>query len=186
MYMWCCVLCWWCVGVVVCVCMWCCAYVLCGGGGVVRCVGVVLVLCWCCVGVGWGVCVFSFFLSIIFILFLALSLSFLLHSSLLSSLFSSGQQTLYKSTDQQTWRPTLRRLNVIWRTASAQHSLLNSQHLPPNCTECCHVGDGSLPPPLSSSLLPRKKRREPFISGIFPARELFFITVSYQGITATH
>ena len=47
MYMWCCVVCWWCVGGVLVVCWWC-VCVACGGvrGGVVRCVGV-LVLCWC-------------------------------------------------------------------------------------------------------------------------------------------
>ena len=129
------------------------------------CVGAV----WVCVGVGWCVCFFS--LNYLHSLSCSLSLSFFLHSSLplplLSSLFSSRQQTLFESTDQQAWRPTLRRLNVIWRTASAQHSLLNSQHLPPNCTECCHVGDGSLPPPLSSPLLTREK------GGNFSLQEYF-------------
>ena len=153
---------------------------------VVRCVGV-SVLCWCGV-----VCLrFSlFFLSIIFIRYLSCSLSFfllflsfftllfsLLSSlplSLLSSLFSSRQQTLYKSTDQQAWRPTLRRLNVIWRTASAQHSLLNSLHLPPNCTECCHVGDGSLPPPLSSSSFTPEKKEGTFHYRNISGEGIFF------------
>ena len=78
---------------------------------------VVLVLAWCGVAV-WSVCVFSlFFLSILFFLFLALSF-FLLSFLLLSSLHFSPR------------RPTSRHLNVIWRTASAQQSVL-SQLLPP-------------------------------------------------------
>ena len=152
--------CQWCCGVwcvvccvvwVTCVYMWLCGVVLCGvvccvGGvctcgcvmcvctcGVVRecCVVVVVVwcgvwVCWCCVGV---VCFFSQFSSLSFLLsFFLLFLSFFIFSSL----FPSRQQTLYKSTDQQTWRPTLRRLNVMWRT-------VRSQQLPTNCTECSHL-----------------------------------------------
>ena len=84
-----------------------CVIVLCGGGGVVRCVGVVLVLCGCGVGCLCFSLVFPF---ILFIISLALSLSVFSVfpsslSSLLSSLFPSRQQTLHKSTDQQTWRP---------------------------------------------------------------------------------
>ena len=156
---------------VCCVCM----KVLCGvlrGVCVVRCVGV-LVLCWC----GVGLCFFSQSSSFSFLLSLFLSsLSFSFYS-LFSSLFSSRQQTMHEST---TWRPTLRRLNVIWRTASAQHSFLNSQHLPPNCTECCHVGVGSSP--LSSSSLPPPSFPPPEktklqITGKYPTWELFPISV---------
>ena len=100
--------------------------------GCPRCYGVLCVhevvvlcgvLCWCwclvvlCVGVVWwcGVVVWCLlcllFLSVLFFLFLALALSF---SSLLSfSLHFSPR------------RPLSRYLKVIWRTASAQQSVLS-------------------------------------------------------------
>ena len=157
-YMWCCVG----VGDVLCGCC-----VLCGLWCVVlcRCVGGVL-----CVFV--FLCCFAFFSSILFFLFLALSSLFFPSSlvSLLSSLFSSSSllfpftpTNTVQSTDQQNWRPTSRHLNVIWRTAGAQQSVVS----PP-----LHSLLPSLP------LLLLKKRRELFITGICPARNLFFITVS--------
>ena len=115
------------------------------GGGVV--------LCGCCVVVWCGVvrCVFvsffSFFSQILCFLFLALSLSFF-------SLLFSPPNTVER-TDQPTRRPTSRLLNVIWRRAGAQQSVLSL--LP------------SLPPLL------KKKRRELFITRIFPAREFFLL-----------
>ena len=78
---------------------------------------------------------FSYLSSSLFFFFfslapsLTLALALVLSLSLLSSffpsthsslLFPSRQQTLYKSTDQQTRRPTLRRLNVMWRTVRSQ------------------------------------------------------------------
>ena len=65
------------------------------------------------------------------------SFFFLPFFSLFSSLPFTPTNTV-RSTDQQTQRPTLRRLNVMWRT-------VRLQQLPTNCTECSH---------LSSSLLP--------------------------------
>ena len=127
-----------CVCGVLCVCWcWCLVVVL---RGVVWC-GVVCSFVYFCV-------VFLFFLSILFFLFLALSLSlsfFLLSFflSLLSSLFSSSFSSLFsllflfffsllfsppntmERTYQPTRRPTSRHLNVIWRRASAQQSVLS-------------------------------------------------------------
>ena len=107
----------WC-GVVWCGVVWC---------GVVWC-GVV----WC--GVVWCVflCIFLFFLSILFFLILALSLSFfsLLSSLLFSLLFSPPNNV--ERTDQPTRRPTSRLLNLIWRTASAQQSVLSLLLSPPS------------------------------------------------------
>ena len=115
---------------------------LCGVLRGVWCVVLVLVLVfgggvvWCGV-----VCIFVlFFLSMFFFLFLALSLSFFsLLSSLLSSLFSSSFSFLLFSppntmerTDQPTRRPTSRHLNVIWRRASAQQSVLSLLLSPPS------------------------------------------------------
>ena len=96
------------------------------------------------------------------------------------SLFSSLPFTptnIVQSTDQQTRRPTLRRLNVMWRT-------VRSQQLPTNCTECSHLSSSlSLPPP---SLPHQEKERELFITGIFPATNFIFITVlnKFQKIAA--
>ena len=75
-----------------------------------------------------------------------------------------------QSTDQQTRRPTLRRLNVMWRT-------VRSWQLPTNCTECSHLSSSLL----LSSLLPpsHQEKRE----GTFRYRNIsgedFFITVLY-------
>ena len=148
-------------------CGWCVVLVLVSGGG-----GVVWVLCGCCVGVVWWcgvvwcdvVCVgflssqfssFSFLLSLFSLL--SFSLLFLFFFSLLFSPPNTVERT-----DQPTRRPTSRHLNVIWRTVGAQQSVLSLL----------------LSPPSSLLSLPSsKKRRELFITGIFPARELFFITV---------
>ena len=106
-----------------------------------RCVCCVVV---CCVG---GVCfrVFVmfllFFLNPLLSLACSLSLSFSLLSlfSLLSSVFSSSSlfsllfspPNTVERTDQPTRRPTSRHLNVIWRTASAQQSVLSLLLSPP-------------------------------------------------------
>ena len=131
--------------VVCCVCM----KVLC-------CVVVLRGVVWCGVYFSVFLCCFSLFLSFFF------SLSFLLSlSSFLSSLFSllflfffslpfSPPNTTAR-TDQPTRRPTSRHLNEIWRRASAQQSFLS----------------------LLPSLPPFLKKRKLFITGIFPARELF-------------
>ena len=124
------------------------------------CVHVVFCVVWV-LCVVWVVCVFvlfCFFLSILFFLFLALSFLLLSLSSLssflplLSSLFCllflfllsllfSPTNTV-QSTDQQNWRPTSRHVNVIWRTAGAQQSVLS-------------------PPPISSLLLsPSSPKKE--------------------------
>ena len=119
----------------------------------------------------------SFFLFFLFSFSLApsltLALALVLSLSLLASffpsthfslLFPSRQQTLYKSTDQQTRRPTLRHLNVMWRT-------VRSQQLPTNCTECSH---------LSSSLLfspsHPEKREGTFYYRNMSGDEFIFIT----------
>ena len=134
---------------------------------------------------------FPFFFSLIFLFLSAFSFSFslapsptlalaLVHSlSLLSSflpsthsslLFPSRQQTLYKAlTDQQTRRPTLRRLNVMWRT-------VRSWQLPTNCTECSHLSSSLLFSP-PSSLPPshtKKKERELFFYRNISGEELNF------------
>ena len=90
-----------------------------------------------------SLCPSSFFFFAFF-LFLLLFCSFSL--SLHSSLFTTKHYAKNRATNK------LRGVrNVIWRTAVAQHQLLNSQHPPTNCTECCHVCDGSS---LSSLLFP--------------------------------
>ena len=155
-----------CVCCVVCVYMWCC---------VVVCVLCGCVLCGWCAFLCFCVVLLFFCLSILFFLFLALSLSFSLLSlfSLLSSVFSSSSTSLFsllfsspntvERPDQPTRRPTSRHLNVICRTAGAQQSVLSLLLSPPSSLLS-----------LSSS---KKKKRELFITGIFPARNLFFITV---------
>ena len=59
-----------------------------------------------------------------------------------------------QSTDQQTRRPTLRRLNVMWRT---------------NCTECSHLSSSLLFSPPSSLPHHTQKKRE----GTFYYRNIF-------------
>ena len=111
---------------------------VCGG----VCGGVVVVLCvWCVVKLGTlslslalspssslslSFSLLSFFFSLLFLFLLLLLLLLLLRFFFLFlfflpfySLFSSLPFTptnTVQSTDQQTWRPTLRRLNVMWRT----------------------------------------------------------------------
>ena len=102
---------------------------------VVCCVGVDVWSCGWCVLRGWCV-LFCFFLSIIFFLFL--DLSFLLSLSFFSLLFLFLSSLLFsppntvERTDQPTRRPTSRHLNVIWRTASAQQSVLSLLLSPPS------------------------------------------------------
>ena len=104
-------------------------------------------------------CLFLFFLSVLFLLFLALALSFF---SLLSSLLFSLPLFLLSS--------------LLATAANFEAFECDMAH-----GKCTAVG--SLPPPLSSlllslpPLLKKKKRRELFITGIFPARNLIFITV---------
>ena len=84
---------------------------------------------------------------------------FLFLSLFLLSLLFSPPNTMER-TDQPTRRPTSRHLNVIWCRASAQQSVPSLLLSPP------------------SSLFPLLKKKEGlFITGIFPARNLFFITV---------
>ena len=81
--------------------------------------------------------------------------------SLFSSLPFTPTNTV-QSTDQQTRRPTLRRLNVMWRTAGAQQSVLSPP--PP-----LH----SLPPPFSPSPPPQKKVGD-FLSQEYFRRGIYF------------
>ena len=149
------------VGVVCCVgCgVWCCVVVW-----VVCCVGVV-----CCVFV--FLCCFAFFLvNSLLSLSCSRLLSLLSLFSLLSSVFSSSSSSLLfpsrptntvQSTDQQNWRPTSRHLNVIWRTAGAQQSVVS--------------------PPLHSSLLPSlpllllKKKGGNFLLQEYFRRGIYFL-----------
>ena len=135
------------------VCVWC-----------VVCVCVVVVVWWCGVGV--------FFVSILFFLFLALSFSLSpLFSSLFSSLFSllflflfslpfSSTNTVER-TDQPTRRPTSRPLNIIWRTAGAQQSVLSLFLSPPS----------SLPLPFH----PEKKRGDFLLQEYFRRGNYFIL-----------
>ena len=180
---WCGVL-WWCVVVVV---WWCC----CGGvwwwcvvklGTLSLSLSLSLALS-PSFSLSLSFSLFTFFFSLLFLflfLFLLLLhlllllfflfLFFLPFYSLFSSLPFTPTNTV-QSTDQQTRRPTLRRLNVMWRT-------VRSLQMPTNCTECSHFSSSL---PLLSSLLPpshtQKKERGLFITGYIPARNLFFITV---------
>ena len=95
---------------------------------------------------------FSLYYSLYFLRCLPLpSLpSFVLSFSLFSSLPFTPTNTVF-STDQQTWRPTLRRLNVMWCTVF-------SKPLPTTCTECSHLSSSLLfPPPSSLPPTPKKK-----------------------------
>ena len=104
-------------------------------------------------------CLLSFSLSLSFCLFLFFLLSFSFYS-LFSSLPFTPTNTV-QSTDQQTRRPTSRRLNVMWRT-------VRSKQLPTNCTERSHLSSSLLfsllllPPPS----LPHQKE-EYFWRGIY-------------------
>ena len=124
----------------------------------------------CCVGVVWwcGVyfCLFVFFLfflSVLCLLFLALALS---SSSLLS--FFSPLSSLLSSL------PLFLPSSLLATVANFEAFECDLAH-----GKCTAVG--SLPPPLSSLLLSlpplQKKKRELFITGMFPARKLFYITV---------
>ena len=156
-----------------CVLFVCCCVSLC-----VLCVHVVLcrcvggVLCGCCVLCGWCVflcfCVLLFF-SLNYLLSLSCSLSFLLLSSFpllssLSSLLSFLLATKHCGKNRST------------NTAANFEAF--------DCDLADGTAVGSLPPPLPSLLpsLPlllkkKKTKRVLFITGIFPARNLFFITV---------
>ena len=147
-----------CVVVVLCVVVWCC--VVCGVCVVLCCVVLVcgVWVCGCCVVWCGVVCIFvsffnfSQFSSFSFLLF---SLSFF---SLLPSLLSSLALFL---------------LSSLLATA-ANFEAFECDLVQGRCTAV-----GSLPPSLPS-LLPlssSKKRRKLFITGIFPARGLFYITV---------
>ena len=94
---------------------------------------------------------FFFSCSFSYLLLFFLFLFFLLSSFFFSSLPFTPTNTV-QSTDQQTRRPTLRRLNVMWRT-------VRSQQLPTNCTECSHLSSSLLlSTPSSLPPTPRKKR----------------------------
>ena len=141
----------------------CACGVVCGVGGVC-----VVVLWWCvCVvcGEAWhtlSLALFSslfrfFLLSLFFsLLFLFLSVAPSLALALVISLFLLSPLL---ATNQPTRRPTSRHLNVIWRRASALQSVPS---LLPS------------PPPLLKN---KKEEGTFFITGIFPARNLFFVTV---------
>ena len=151
-----------CCGVGCCVCtcgVWCCV-MSCVMSCLVCCV--VVVLC--------GVWVFCFslslFLSILFFLFLALSLScsFLLLSCLPLSLLSSSSFSSLFSSRHQTL------LNFEAFACDLAHG---------RCTAVGYLLTSS-PSLLPSPPLPthkKKRKRELFITGTFPARNLFFITV---------
>ena len=74
--------------------------------------------------------------------------------SLFSSLPFTPTNTV-QSTDQQTRRPTLRRLNVMWHT-------VRSWQLPTNGTECSHLSSSLLfsPPSSLPPSLPHPEKRE--------------------------
>ena len=90
------------------------------------------------------------------------SFFFLPFYSLFSSLPFTPTNTA-QSTDQQTRRPTLRRLNVMWRT-------VRSLKLLASCTECSHLSSSLLFSPPS---LPHPEKRE----GTF-----YFRNISGEGI----
>ena len=132
---------------------------------------------------------FSFFfslslapsLTLALALVLSLSLSLLssfffppfysLYSSLLSSLPFTPTNTV-QSTDQQSRRPTLRRLNVMWRT-------VRSKQLPTNCTECSHLCSFLLfSPPSSLPPTPRKKKGD-FLLQEYYQRGNYFVLQFY-------
>ena len=135
---------------------------------VVCCGGVCVVVLWWCVcvvcGEAWhtlslvlspssslslSFSLLSFFFSCFFSYSCSCSCSFSFSSffflpsnSLFSSLPFTPTNTV-QSTDQQTRRTTLRRLNVMWRT-------VRSWQLPTNCTECSHLSSSLLFSPPSS------------------------------------
>ena len=117
---------------------------------------------------------FSFSLAPSLTLALALVLSllfFLLSSLLLTLLFPSRKQTLYKALINkhgvQLWG--------VWMWCGAWYVVHS------NCQRIARNVPTSPPPSSLSSLLPpshtQKKERELFFTGIFPARNLIFITV---------
>ena len=92
------------------------------------------------------------------------SFFFLPFYSLFSSLLFTPTNTV-QSTDQQTRRPTLRHLSVMWRTAGALQSVLSPPPL------------HSLLPSLPLLLLKKKKKRGTFFLQEYFRRGFFFITV---------
>ena len=98
---------------------------------------------------------FSFFFFFFFFFF---SCSF---SCSCSWSFSFSSLSPLLATNQPTRRPTSRHLNVIWRRASAQQSVLSLL----------------LSPPSSLLSLPSSKKRKGtfYITGILPARNLFLL-----------
>ena len=149
-----------CVCCVVCVYMWCC---------VVVCVLCGCVLCGWCAFLCFCVVLLFFFSQFSLFLFLSafpllsslFCLLFLFHFSLLSSLLVTKHCGKNRST------------NTAANFEAFECDLPHGR-----CTAV-----GSLPPSLPSLLpslpllLKKKKKRELFITGIFPARNLFFITV---------
>ena len=89
------------------------------------------------------------------------SFFFLPFYSLFSSLLFTPTNTV-QSTDQQTRRPTLRHLNVMWRTAGALQSVLSPPPL------------HSLLPSLPLLLLLKKKKRGTFLLQEYSREEFIF------------
>ena len=155
-YMWCCV---WCVG---CVCI---CGVVCGVGGV--CV----VLLWWCVCVVCGEAWHTLSLSLLFSL---LPLLFPFLFSLLSFFFSLLSLFLLSSLLATKHYGKNRSINMAVNMEAFECDLAQGK-----CTAVGYL------PPLLPSLLPspplptrkKKKERGLFITRIFPARNLFFITV---------
>ena len=153
--MWCCVWCWWCVCV-----LFCC------GGACVWCVvklGTLSLSLSCSLSFLFSFpFAFPFFFSLIFIfsllfLFLLLLLLPLLLLLLLFFLFFLLSPLL--ATNQPTRRPTSRHLNVIWRRAGAQQSVLSLL----------------LSPPSSLLPLPSSKKRGNFLLQEYFQRRNYFV-----------
>ena len=134
-------------------------------GAVVCCVCMRVLCCVVCVGVG-VVCMFVSFFCVFYLSFFSQCSSFSFFFSLFLFFFSllfSPPNTMER-TDQPTRRPTSRHLNVIWRRASAQQSVLSLLPSP-------------LPPPFSPS--PPQKKEETFYYRDISGEGIIFITVLY-------